>query len=297
MIVSTPAERLVLGTVQFGLPYGVSHQGGAVPAAEAADILALAYESGIHTLDTATAYGDSEGVLGDLGAVSAPFGIVTKTLPVRSGSIRDEDIAAIDAAFARSLKRLRRERVAALLVHEARDLLGPGGDRLWGLLERYRGEGRVERIGVSVYDTDEIEAVIARFPVQLIQVPLSVFDQRLVESGTLRHLATRRIAVHARSVLLQGLLLMPRDGVPDTLRAAIPMLARWEDACAEANVTRLQAALAFALAQPIEGVVIGVHSRAHLVEILDAVTQPVTLPWASFACADAAVIDPRRWKQ
>jgi aryl-alcohol dehydrogenase-like predicted oxidoreductase len=176
-------------------------------------------------------------------------------------------------------------------------LLARGGDRLWALLERRRAEGRVERIGVSVYDSDEIEAVIARFPVELIQLPLSVFDQRLVENGTLRRLAARRIAVHARSVLLQGLLLMPRDGVPGTLAPAVPMLARWEDACAEADVTRLEAALAFALAQPIEGVVIGVHSRAHLAEILAAMTRPVSLPWDSFACNDAAVIDPRRWKQ
>jgi aryl-alcohol dehydrogenase-like predicted oxidoreductase len=265
--------------------------------AEAADILTLARTSGIRTLDTASAYGESERVLGELCAVSTSFGVVTKTLPVCSGYLDEGELSAIDAAFARSLARLGRERVAALLVHDARDLLGRGGDLLWALLERHRTEGRVERIGVSVYDAQEIEAVIARFPVELIQLPLSVFDQRLVEGGTLSRLAARGIAVHARSVLLQGLLLMSRDSVPDYLRGAESMLVHWEHACAEANVTRLEAALAFAFAQPIEGVVVGVHSRAHLAEILAAIERSITLPWSSFACNDANVIDPRHWKQ
>jgi len=292
---ANPVDRLVLGTVQFGLAYGVSHRGGAVPLDEGRDILALARASGIRMLDTAAAYGESENVLGELG--SGSFGIVTKTVPIRSGDLGDVDLAAIDAGFLRSLMRLRRDRVAALLVHDARDLLGRGGESLWALLERHRAEGRVERIGVSVYDGEEIEAVVARFPVELIQLPLSVFDQRLVQDGTLDRLAARGIGVHARSLLLQGLLLMRADDAPETLRSAVPLLTRWKNMCADAHVTRLEAALAFALAQPIEGLVIGVHSREHLAECLAAVKQPVSLPWASLACGDEDVIDPRRWKQ
>jgi aryl-alcohol dehydrogenase-like predicted oxidoreductase len=290
-------ERIVLGTVQFGLPYGVSHHGGAVPGAEVADILALARASGIRTLDTAAAYGDSERVLGELGDVSASFETITKTVPIRSGNLTDDDVAAVDDGFRRSLSRLNRDRVAALLVHDARDLLGHGGERLWALMEHHRAEGRAERIGVSVYDTEEIEAVLTRFPVELVQLPLSVFDQRLVEDGTLDRLVSRGISVHARSLLLQGLLLMQPDEVPETLSAAVPLLTRWKNACVDANVTRLEAALAFALAQPIEGLVIGVHSRDHLAECLAATRHPVSLPWPSFACRDSAVIDPRRWRQ
>lgn len=289
--------RLVLGTVQFGLDYGISNAGGVVPGAEVSDILSLARQSGIHMLDTAAAYGESESVLGALHDSAASFDIITKTVPIRSGQIDDAALTTIDQGFRRSLERLRRDRVAALLVHDARDLLSPGAERLWALLARHKAEGRATRIGVSVYDAEEIDAVLGRFPVELIQLPLSVFDQRLIQDGSLARLAARGIAVHARSVLLQGLLLMPLEDLPESLRVAQPLLERWRDVCAKAGVARLGAALGFALAQPIEGVVVGVHSRSHLTECLAALTQPPTLPWESLACRDRAVIDPRRWRQ
>ena len=158
------AARFVLGTVQFGLPYGVSHHGGAVPRDEVADILTLAQASGIRTIDTAAVYGDSEALLGALGEISEPFAVVTKTVPIRTGDIGDAELTVIDEGFIGSLTRLNRARVAALLVHDARDLLGCGGDRLWRLLEGHRAEGRAERIGVSVYDAEEIEAALAKGP-------------------------------------------------------------------------------------------------------------------------------------
>lgn len=297
MDATRPVERIVLGTVQFGLDYGISNTGGAVPSTEVSDILTLAYLSGIRMLDTAVAYGDSESVLGTLDDIAAPFEIVTKTVPIRTGQIGDVELELIEQGIRRSLNRLRRDRLAALLVHDARDLLGRGGERLWALLERHKTAGHATRIGVSVYDADEIEAVLKRFPVELIQLPLSVFDQRLIEDGTLGRLAARGIAVHARSLFLQGLLLMRPEDVPETLRFATPFLMRWQNACAEAKVARLEAALGFALAQPIEGLVIGVHSRGHLAECLAALKQPLTLPWASLACRDSAVIDPRQWRQ
>ena len=292
-----PVERLVLGTVQFGLDYGISNVGGAVPRGEVSDILTLAHQSGIRMLDTAAAYGDSESVLGTLDDIAATFEIISKTVPIRTGQIDDAELAIIEQGIRRSLNRLRRDRVAALLVHDARDILGRGGERLWALLERHKAAGHASRIGVSVYDAEEIEAVLSRFPVELIQLPLSVFDQRLIEDGTLGRLAARGIAVHARSLFLQGLLLMPSEDVPEALQVALPLLMRWRDLCAEAKVARLEAALGFALSQPIEGLVVGVHSRAHLAECLAALKQPLALPWASLACRDLAVIDPRQWRQ
>ena len=291
------ADRLVLGTVQFGLAYGVSHQGGAVSRSEAADILTFATKSGIRTLDTAAAYGESESVLGELLDVNASLGIVTKTVPIRTDALATSDITAIDEGFRRSLVRLRRDRVSALLVHDSRDLLASGGDRLWTLLETYRADGLAARIGVSVYDATEIEAVLARYPVELMQLPASVFDQRLVLDGTLERLASRGVAVHIRSLLLQGLLLMAPEALPASLAAAVPAMRRWRKACVAESVTPLAAALAFGMAQPVEGLVIGVHSRMHLMECLAAIAQPVSLPWGSFACNDAGVVDPRQWQQ
>lgn len=288
-------DRLILGTVQFGLPYGVSHRGGAVARDEVGQILHLAHRAGVRTLDTAAAYGESERVIGSLEA-ALPFEIVTKTMPLRSSEPDADDLVAIDRAFFCSLEKLRRARISALLVHDVGILKGRAGAALWAHLERYRRDGLVDRIGVSVYDATEAEALSARFPVEIVQLPLNVFDQRPVTSGALERLAAEGIVIHARSPLLQGLLLMPPGELPTALRRAAPALERWRAACAAADTSPLAAALAFVLASPaVSGLVLGVHSSDHLAQCLAALEQPVALCWRSLACDDAILVDPRRW--
>jgi aryl-alcohol dehydrogenase-like predicted oxidoreductase len=295
------ASRLALGTAQFGLAYGISHDGGAVPTWEVEDILVAARDAGIAMLDTAAAYGESESVLGQLGHVSSAFEIVTKTLPIRSGDLTSADLTAIDGSFRRSLARLKRERVGVLLAHEAADLLAENGDRLWALMDGYRAEGLTGRIGVSAYDASQIAAVLDRFPVEVVQLPINVFDQRLIEDGTLGRLAGRGIEIHARSLILQGLLLMTEAEVASRLPRALPAFRRWHVACANANVMPLTAALGFGLARPeIARLVIGVHSHQHLAECLTAAKQALTshrpqLDWPRLACNDPDIVDPRRW--
>jgi len=291
-------KRLALGTVQFGLAYGVSHQGGRVPAEEARNILELAALSGVDMLDTAAVYGESEDVLGRIAGQESPFSIATKTQPVRAETIDDAATERIEAAFRDSLRRLRRNKVYALLVHGAGDVLNPGGERLWARLESLRAEGLVGKIGISIYDRAEIDDALSRYPIEIVQAPLNAFDQRLLADGGLARAAEKGVEVHVRSVFLQGLLLMTPEAAAAKLPQAAERLRFWRDALAEAGVSPLAAALGFALsAAPVDRIVIGVHSAAHLAECLAAAEAPPALEYGRFACNDADVIDPRRWPQ
>jgi len=286
--------RLALGTVQFGLAYGVSH-GGQVAAGEAGQILALARSLGIDLIDTAAAYGDSEAVLGTLPG-SQDFGVVTKTIPLRKRVLEAGDVATVADGLDRSLARLRRDRVDVVLVHDAGDLLAEGGDRLWAVLEAAQARGQVGRIGVSVYDAAEADAVRARFPVTVVQLPLSALDQRPATDGTLDRLAAAGIELHVRSVFLQGLLLMTAAEVPDRLAAARPNLAQWRAACEAAGASPVAAALAYpASLASVARIVVGVHSTRHLAEIIAGLEAAPSLDWGRLACNDPAVVDPRRW--
>jgi aryl-alcohol dehydrogenase-like predicted oxidoreductase len=163
------------------------------------------------------------------------------------------------------------------------------------LLEEFRKRDCVRRIGASVYSPYEAEDLLEAYPLDVVQLPLNVFDQRAVEGGTLQRLAQVGVAVHARSLLLQGLLLMDPGTVPVGMGRFIPRLRRWHEACASAGSSPLAAALSFAAEQPIEGLVVGVQSRAQLVECLAALERQVQLKWSSFSSADADLIDPRKW--
>ncbi len=190
-------EKLGLGTVQFGQPYGVSNTHGQVSAREAAAILTNAAQAGIRLLDTAANYGEAEAVLARLDI--AAFRVVSKTIGLKLG---------LDAVIARARQSAAALKADTLLVHAASDLLGPDGDALWSALHRLRDEGVFRKIGISVYVADDPAALAARFRPDVMQLPFSLLDQRLLANGTLTRLADLGVEIHARSLFLQGLLFL-----------------------------------------------------------------------------------------
>jgi aryl-alcohol dehydrogenase-like predicted oxidoreductase len=293
---ATAPSRLALGTVQFGLDYGVTHGGGRVPESEIRKILAIAQAAGIDTLDTAAGYGDAEDVLGGVKAGQS-FRIITKTISSGTTSISDSDIDRIEDRFLQSLEKMAIPSVDGVLVHAVADLLAPGGDELWTRMQGWRAQGLVRRIGISVYDRVETDAVLARFSPDLVQLPLNALDQRLLRDGTIERLAGRGIAIHVRSIFLQGLLLQNPSDCPARLSPTLPLLERWWSTCRDQGVPQLAAALRFGLAiKGIERIVVGVHTAAHLREIISATQASGTdLDWPALAAHDPKAVDPRRW--
>lgn len=289
--------KLALGTVQFGLDYGVSNAAGRTPEAEVRGIVDLAARNGIEVYDTAPAYGCSESLLGRV--LPARTGrIVTKTAKA-GASAGEAGLRQVRDTFAASLARLGRDEVYAVLVHDADDLLQADGERLYDVLQSFRDSGRVGKIGISVYDADQIDAVCARFRVDVIQLPLNVLDQRLITNGSLARLKERGIEIHARSAFLQGLLLMGREVRPERFSPYSPVLDRFTDLACELGLTPLQAALGFVAALPeVDYVVCGVNTRRHLEELVAAARTKVdTRAFASLQCDDPALLDPSRWHE
>jgi aryl-alcohol dehydrogenase-like predicted oxidoreductase len=286
----TVSGKLALGTAQFGLQYGIADPDYQVPESEARALLELASAGGIRMLDTAPAYGESEAVLGRCLAGKPSFDIVTKTVP-------GTDAQAVAKAFSASLKRLRCEAVYGVLVHHAGDLLSAGGKRLYELLAGWRAEGRTLKLGVSVYTRAEIEAVLERYRVDIVQLPVSVFDQRLAADGTLARLKRGGVEIHARSAFLQGLALMDPAQVPRALKAARPLVAGFHAALARRGLSPVAGALGYLSALPeIDRIVVGVHSARQLAECIAALRHPATeLDFSGFACTDEEILDPRRW--
>ncbi len=290
--------KLGLGTVQFGLNYGATNTTGQVPEQDVRQILAAAAAEGITVLDTAAAYGTSEAVLGrclsDIGRNA--FSIMTKTVPLRVGSIGQEEQARFVEGFNASLERLQTESVAGLLLHHAEDVLVPGGERLYQQMIEWQQAGKARKIGVSAYDGDQLERLFSRYTFDLIQVPVSVFDQRLVRSGVLADLARRGVEIHARSIFLQGTALAMPESLPPHLRALKPHLTAFRQAAAAAGTTPLAAALAYIIQlAEVSVALVGVLSIAHLQECVAASNVACAMNFDEFAVGDIGLIDPRRW--
>ena len=183
------AARLGIGTVQFGLDYGVTNQTGKVSVNEAGTILQLGRQSGITVLDTAALYGDSEATIGRAGG--AGFDIVTKTPKVSAEPSADAAADTIVSRFDQSIGNLLVDRVYALMVHDVGDLLGPYGDKVWRSLQDIRSSGRAGKIGASIYSGEDIDRLIERYDIDIVQVPINGLDSRLVDGGQLDALAAR----------------------------------------------------------------------------------------------------------
>jgi len=291
--------KLGLGTVQFGLPYGVANSAGMTQEAEVARILELAASHGISVLDTAPAYGEAEAVLGRLVAADSAFRIVTKTVRL-AASPREDAFLAVTSGIAQSLERLGRKSVAAVLVHEIGDLLGEQGDLVAQALQQARNEGIAEKIGFSAYTAEQVWAAAELLSPDIVQIPVSILDQRLIADGTLERLARAGVEVHARSALLQGLVCMDAEKAASRLPQAAAAVRKLADFREQRGLSADEAALAFMRSVPgIDTVVIGVESAAQLAENIAAFEVDCgSLSLADFAplaVDDVAVVDPRRW--
>ncbi|MBF8964614.1 aldo/keto reductase [Pontibacter sp. FD36] len=252
------AQRLILGTAQFGLPYGISNQRGQIPEPEVAIILAEAVKAGIDTLDTAAAYGNSEQCLGSvLNNLPAPYRIISKYPP-------NQPDKSIRQAFQESLERLRADKLYGYLLHSYASYSDKPS--VLDELQELKSSGQVEKVGLSLYHPAEAEELLRReAPIDLVQFPYSIFDRRFEE--VLPELRHRGIETHIRSVYLQGLYFMQPDQLPPYLQEAASKLKRLQQLASAYQLPIGAVCLAFALANPyISRVVIGVESLKTLQE-------------------------------
>ena len=286
-------SRLVLGTAQFGLAYGVANRDGAIGSAAAAEIIGLASTAGIDTLDTAVAYGNSESRLGEIGIRGWKAISKIPAVPVDTVDV----FAWVTGCVDRSLRALRVESLYGLLLHQPSQLSGPRGESLYRALLRTREDGKVGKIGVSIYSPEELDIHCARYQFDLVQAPMNVLDRRIRVSGWLAKLHDSGVEIHIRCVFLQGLLLLDRSHMPSQFSRWDSLWQRWHAWLEGSAVTPLQACLGFGLAQPdIDGVVVGVDSPSHMREILENARGMSEPPPVDLQSDDIDLIDPSRWR-
>ncbi len=287
-----------LGTVQFGLPYGISNTIGRTTPSDVHRILNYAEEHDIRILDTASAYGDAEKVLGNCLPERHGFRIVTK---IPSYSEKIVDAAEIKRRVRSSLGFLKQQSVYGILFHDAGDLLSARGEFLWDALVQIKEKGWTEKIGVSVYSPDEAERIIERYRLDILQIPVNIFDQRFLNRGHLIDINNKGIEIHARSCFLQGLLLMKPQNLSSFFDPAKNRLEHFRKICDQHGYTPLEAALSFVLSvKELHTVIVGVNSLLHLQEIICSLKKnsykaDEIFNFGCFALDMPDIVEPRLW--
>ena len=294
--------RLCLGTVQFGMDYGV--QGGRRPPVEdAVAMLDFATRNGVDAIDTAASYGTAEEVVGEfLSRRTIPRGdieVISKFgVGIFDGAAAEEYPARLRAAAEKSLARLRTDYLDAFICHAP---TAAGDAAVAAALAALKKAGLARHVGFSIYETSEAFAALASPGVDFIQAPMSVLDQRMAREGVLARAAATGADVHTRSAFVQGLMLMPVEAIPPHLAATRPYVRELEELCRARGLTRRELAIAYVKAQPgVSHLVFGVDGMDQLKEIVadfgrDVPATAVGEIAERFASVPADIFIPSKW--
>ncbi|MCC6544191.1 MAG: aldo/keto reductase [Nitrospirae bacterium] len=289
--------KIGLGTVQFGIDYGISNQDGKTSLNEIKKILDIAMHNGISLIDTAAMYGTSEEALGKTLSDGYKFKIVTKTARFSSSTITLDDAQRLEGFFSQSLHKMKHASIYGLLIHNADDLLSKNGHLLFSKMSELKQKGLVEKIGVSVYTALQVDEILENYQIDIIQLPINVFDQRLLISGHLSKLKKRGVEIHARSAFLQGVLLMSPETLPPFFDSVREHLKNYSRIIHQHGLTPARAALGFLNnIADIDYIICGVNNHTQLKEICAEVIPVEAIDFTSFALSDESILNPSNWR-
>lgn len=297
-------SKLVLGTVQLGIPYGIANKSGLPDMNARLEIIQEALDGGVNTLDTAAAYGESEKVIGTFNrnrkSAEVPR-IVTKVSGIPSGMSDKEIFDYVVHSVDRSRDLLCVDTVPIVLLHSFEEWEN-GGKAAIKALQHLKDTGKISLAGISLYGTDDMEKVLDQPIYEAVQVPMSLLDQRLIRTGALEKFQERQIIVFVRSIYLQGLVFLNPDELKGNLIKAKPYLQKLHSICERENKKVAEIALAFIRdLKAVTGLVLGCETKSQIrqnVELFD--TPPLNDSLVEeikdcFSDLPDEVTDPRTW--
>lgn len=255
-------DKIVLGTVQFGLEYGINNKSGKPDDESITGILDFAFERNIRLLDTAEAYGDSQDQIGNYHKLSSrKFNVITKF------SANRKDLPEnITKRIAVNLRTLNIDSIYCYMFHSFNDF------KLYfnvykNEIKELKKAGIIHRFGVSIYTNDEVEELLKYKDIDLIQLPFNLLDNNNQRSNTIKKAKERGIEIHTRSAFLQGLFFKNTKDLPVKLMALEPHLNSINKISKSNNLKLTDLSLNYIIQQKnIDNVLIGVDSVDQLKE-------------------------------
>jgi aryl-alcohol dehydrogenase-like predicted oxidoreductase len=285
-------NKIILGTAQFGMDYGIHNERGRIPKEEVFQILDKAAIEGIETLDTAYAYGESENIIGGfIKSTGKKMRVITKLPACGHSEVRK--------MVEESLRSLNSSALEGCLIHNFAHYKEDVG--IWDELEGLKREGKVKKIGFSLYHPGELEEIFKeKLKADIVQVPLNIFDRRF--SDYLPQTRERGIEVHARSVFLQGLVFEAPQKLGSHFKSIKNTLERLNKISDEASIPLFALCLNFVLQNEfVDHAVVGIDSIGHLDQIVAISNHSVSMNRVNPQLADLRVDDeniilPFNWK-
>lgn len=285
-------SELALGTVQFGLDYGITNSNGEISDLTMSQMLEIADTRGIQLFDTAADYGISQLRLGQFSQPQSKRRYVTKfSLP------QDGREPTPGNTYVNSMTELNVDVLHGLLFHKLEDLSDSRFSQVLRILREGRESGKVSRIGVSVYNSEDLHVALDVFPdLDIIQLPANILALDLLNSTEISDLVANGVEIHVRSVFLQGLLLSDPVTLPDYFAPLKPALLEIHNHAQRQNISVLGLLLSQMRDHPnISSVLVGATTVSELEEIVTAWEITPLMQRLALPVIPQELLDPRKW--
>lgn len=230
-------SKLALGTVQFGLDYGIANKDGKPTQKIVEDIIEYLSKNGLNCFDTAQAYGSSEEVLGSSIINIKEKYVISK---LKSDLFTNGCVNNLEE----SLKNLQLNELFALLLHDS-TLLYNWENKYTNIVKELKTTKKIKYFGVSIYTNDDFNLAVENDSIDFIQIPFNLFDQRALTHKWFDKAKEKNKLIFIRSVFLQGLLLMDKEVIPDKLKNVKSYIDKLEHFCLRKSLTKNELALSF----------------------------------------------------
>ncbi len=285
-------SKLVIGTAQFSSNYGISNTSGKVKPDMALKILRLANKLDINFIDTAIGYKNCHKILGKIGMKN--FEIITK-IPELQNKV-DDIPGKIEELISKSKIDLKVNNLNTVLIHNPYQLKNKIGEEIVKKLDYLKHNGVFKKIGISIYNPEEIDALGNVYDFEVIQCPINVFDRRMYETGKLKELKSKGIEIHARSIFLQGLLLMKSGSVPGKFNKWINLINEWNKYNNFNQTQMIKTAINHVFSQKnIDKVIIGFQNDKELEQVSGLISEDENEVPNDLKTNDDLLLNPSKW--
>lgn len=285
-------NKIVLGTVQFGLNYGINNISGKPCRGKVFGILDEAYNKGIRYLDTAETYGNAIEIIGQYHKqTNNRFKVLSKFKNAENNTLYNN--------VSKTLETLSIPKFEVYSYHSFKEYVDK--IHLRDDILKLKHAGLIEKIGISIYTNQEFDYVIKDKEINVIQLPYNILDNDNIRGNLIEKAKNNHKEIHVRSVFLQGVFFLNINNLPSKLGPLRKYLLRIMEYCKDKNITIDKLALNYVLQNSnIDKVILGVDSKEQLqanIDMIDELNESILFIDQEISVLEKELLNPVNWKK
>jgi aryl-alcohol dehydrogenase-like predicted oxidoreductase len=283
-------KKIVLGSANFSSGYGLRKSKG-ISVKDLNKIYKILIRNNINSIDTAFSYPESEKKISS--SKLKKLNISTK---ISFLNYNKKSSVPILNLVKKSLKKFKKNFFYSIYFHNSKDLFGPNGKKFYEDIVQLKKKKLIKKIGVSVYSPEELKKLLKNYYFDIVQIPINVFDRRFLKKNYLQKLKKKGIEIYARSIFLQGILLLNKKSLPKYFKKWSKIFQKWDEWNINNHQKKILTCINFVKKiKYLDKIVIGVSNSEQMKEIIKLTRiKKIKYPKKIFSTSKS-LVDPRLW--